>query len=189
MKIKPDLKRKSLLLIELLLAFALMGLIVGECLFFLTRATKTFHLHKKKLEQFIKKEQVALDFKKYIWHLNLENKKALKLHSNSLEINFDAGSWLNPEISGWQKGKIQLSGGCVKLFYMEDDKSFFETTLLTGVHKMKWSFYNQKIGWAQEWDSEKNGWPEMARFELETDFFSLNRQFLLPYNLEVIRCR
>lgn len=174
-------KRYALTLIEVLVAFTLVGLIVGECFFILTRQIKAASYSKKLISSYIHKKSTFLELKSLFMKVYVHEKECFKSSGGSMELIADLGNRLLPSSSYIQKGTLKL----------KDKELFFETkdqkiTFMEGVEEFFCEFYSQNSKWQKDWDSTQSGLPEMMHVKIKGSFGLIDKKFILPYNVKVI---
>lgn len=183
---KTLLKRKAFTLIELMVALALMVMVIGGGLKLLTQQIKT----KKKFENFVDSfihKQIFLDsFRGCFFHLAAYDTSCLKADHEEIYILYDAGKHLDSKKSGIVQGKIYLNNKRLFLEMTLDDSISQIQMLNDLVEEFSVSFYSQETLWQSDWDSTKEGLPEMLHLVLKTSKMSINQKFLLPYSLKPI---
>ena len=174
-------KRFSLTLIEVLVAFTLVGVIVGECFFILTKQIKAASYSKKLISGYIGKKTALLEVKNLFLKAYIIEKECIKTGSGCVELIADLGNRLLPSSSYIQKGTLKI----------KDKELLFETKhqkiiLMKDVEEFFCEFYSQNSKWQKEWDSSQSGLPEMMHLKIKGSFGLIDKKFILPYNVKVI---
>jgi hypothetical protein len=181
MTYKKLYKRRSLTLIEVIVAFSLVGLIVGECFMLLTRQIKISAQQKKLFCQFIDDQAFLAELKNILSRIYVLDKECIALKNGRLDIIFDSGAHLNPGQSGIHKRSLCVLGQDLVLSY--DGR---QTVMHKDILEFQVSFFSPSTRWASEWDSSKMGLPEMVKIVLVTKLGKLETKFLLPFHLKPV---
>jgi hypothetical protein len=180
-------KKKCFLLLEMLIAMSLLAFIVSFGLGLLSNQVKNINLFQKFKENFYQEVSLKKELKEIFYHLKVDQKNYLKASNGTLHFSFDAGTFLNPAISGTQQGCLMLKKGELILEIVKGEKTVFSKVLSKDVKDFNVSFFHNKTGWKQTFDSEKQDMPEMVKIELIGKNKTHAQKFLFPSTLSVIK--
>jgi Prokaryotic N-terminal methylation motif len=180
---KNLLKRRPFTLIEVVIAMALIAVILTQGFVLITRQIQNQAELKKLLDNHYGKKQVLQDLSGYFFHLIASDPKCLEARDNKINIFFDAGTVLDPELSGPRKGLLFLRNKTLICQILLDAGRIHETIISNGVEEFSLKFYSSKSSWQTMWESQSMGLPESVSIVLRTDKFRAKQKFLLPFNL------
>lgn len=179
--VKKLKKRHFLTLIEALVAFALVGLIVGECFFILTKQIKSASYCKKMISGYIDRHSALQELENLFIRGYVVEKEWLKSEGLEVVLFSDLGNRLDPGQSFVQKGTLLLKNR--ELIYQLPHQNLI---IFTDIDEVFFEFYSQNYKWQKRWDSSHNGLPEMMHLKIRGPWGHLDKKILLPYNLKVI---
>lgn len=180
--IKNPIKRRPFTLIEALISIFLLSLIVTEGLNLLSRQIKSDAKQQKMLTKFLQKSRSRQELISIFYHIMPQVSDCLTVKDEVCFI-FDAGKTLDPQFSGILAGKLKLEGGVLILEEKSANDEVLNRVLAQGAQEFKMSFYSNKKGWSDVWDSKIEGLPEMIHVILKTSSYTIDQKFLLPFNL------
>jgi len=177
MTINNPLKRKSLTLIELLVAISLLAIILTEGLYLLTSQTKQAALCQKNISRFLKQEDILSTLEGLFFHLNTQDTDCLKVDKD-IYCHFDNHIQKDPKLSGFQKAYLKLHNNDLILDFEDKNKK-----IVIASHVLDYgiSFYSQKSNWQLSWRSSSMGLPEMIHLKIKTKDYAIDQKLLCPF--------
>ena len=181
------MKKKSFLLLEALIAISILAFIVGFGLNLLSSQLKNNHQFQKFKKSFYEKVFLKKEIKEIFYHIKSDQKDCLVSRGDQLYLVFDAGTFLNPAISGTQQGRIFLKQKKLQIEILKQDSVIYTKVLSEQIDRFDIWFFDSKKLWQKSWNPEKEQLPEMIRIEIESSKKVQKFTFLLPSNLKPIK--
>lgn len=181
------MRKKSFLLLEALIAISILAFIVGFGLNLLSSQVKNNHHFQKFKKSFYEMVLLKKEIKDFFYHIKVDQKDCLMTQDDQLYLVFDAGSFLNPSISGTQQGRIFLKQKTLQLELLKQDTVIYTRVLAENIDRFDVWFFDSKKLWQKSWNPEKGALPDMVKIEIESFKKVQKFTFLLPSNLKPIK--